>query len=287
LSQTVTLGIVSAKGRNSNVLGGADYVGDLIQTDAAINPGNSGGPLVTLDGQVMGVNTAIYTRSGGYMGIGFAIPSNLAKDVVAKLKKDGKIVRGWLGVYIQPLDPEMGKELGIKEGVSVHEVVPDSPAQKGGLKAGDVIVEVDGTAVKEVTQLQRSISGFKPGQNVKMKVVSYNDKKSRNLSVKIGDVPPEEEEAPAKVGQAEEAPDKLGLVVAEAKGKEGVVIQYIQPGSLAEQMGIEPGDVISSVNRTKVKNPSAYKKVVSGAKRLNLEIQRKGRTLFYSFSLPE
>jgi serine protease Do len=205
LSQTVTLGIVSAKGRNSNVLGGADYVGDLIQTDAAINPGNSGGPLVTLDGQVMGVNTAIYTRSGGYMGIGFAIPSNLAKDVVAKLKKDGKIVRGWLGVYIQPLDPEMGKELGIKEGVSVHEVVPDSPAQKGGLKAGDVIVEVDGTAVKEVTQLQRSISGFKPGQNVKMKVVSYNDKKSRNLSVKIGDVPSEEEEAPVKVGQAQEA----------------------------------------------------------------------------------
>lgn len=287
LSQTVTLGIVSAKGRNSNVLGGADYVGDLIQTDAAINPGNSGGPLVTLDGQVMGVNTAIYTRSGGYMGIGFAIPSNLAKDVVAKLKKDGKIVRGWLGVYIQPLEPEMAKELGVKDGVSVHEVVPDSPAQKGGLKAGDVIVECDGTAVKEVTQLQRAISGFKPGQTVKMKVVSYSDKKSKNLSVKIGDVPPDEEEAPAKLGQAEEAPDKLGVVVSEVKGKDGVVVQYVQPGSLAEQMGMEPGDVVLSVNRTKVKTPAAYKKAVGSSKRLNLELQRKGRTLFYSFSLPE
>ncbi|MBI1861423.1 MAG: Do family serine endopeptidase [Deltaproteobacteria bacterium] len=284
LSQSVTVGIVSAKGRNSLNLTGAEYGGDLIQTDAAINPGNSGGPLVTLEGRVMGVNTAIYTRSGGYMGIGFAIPSNTAKDISTKLISDGKIVRGWLGVFIQPLDKELAKELDLKEGVGIHEVIEESPAAVAGLKAGDVIVEVDGKAVKETAQLQKIISGFKPGESVKLKVVSYTDKKARTVTVKIGNIP--EGEPQGKAAKEESAaPDKIGLVL--SKGKEGLTVEAIQPGSMADQVGLEQGDILVRVNRKEVKTLEAYKKIVDSSKRLYLEVKRRGRTLFYQFVLPE
>ena len=283
LGQSVTVGIVSAKGRSAQGLGAADYSGELIQTDAAINPGNSGGPLCDLDGRVMGINTAIYTRSGGYMGIGFAIPSNLAKDVVGKLIKDGKITRGWLGVLIQPLDPEMAKELGIKEGVGIHEVIPDSPAAAAGIQAGDVIVEVDGKEVKEVTALQRTISGYKPGQTVRIKVVSYTDKKSRTVSVKIGTLPDKDEEI--RLGERQGEPDKLGITV--AKAKDGLVIDSVVPNSLADQLGLEVGDVIVRVNRKKVDSVESYSKSMDNSKRVYLEIKRKGRTLFFQFGLPQ
>lgn len=281
LGQSVTVGIVSAKGRQGF---GSDYSGDLLQTDAAINPGNSGGPLCDIDGKVMGINTAIYTRSGGYMGIGFAIPSNLVKDVAGKLIKDGKIVRGWLGVYIQPLDEELGKELGVKQGVGVHEVIPDSPAEKAGLKAGDVVIEVDGKEVKEVTSLQRTIAGYKPGQTVKMKVVSYADKKTRAVTVKIGTLPDKDQDVQ---GEREGGvdPDKLGLIV--SKGREGVVIDTIQPGSVADQVGLEVGDVIVRVNRKGIDSVATYKKLMGSSKRVYLEVKRKGRTLFFQFGLPE
>lgn len=284
LGQSVTVGIVSAKGRSSQSLTGAEYGGDLIQTDAAINPGNSGGPLVTMEGKVMGVNTAIYTRSGGYMGIGFAIPSNTAKEISAKLITDGKIIRGWLGVYIQPLDKELAKELDLKEGVGVHEVIEDSPAAKVGIRAGDVIVEVDGKSVKETTQLQKFISSFKPGDSVKLKVVSYTDKKARTVSVKIGDVP--DAEPQPKGGKTEEGtPDKIGLVL--SKTKDGLVVEAIQPGSMADQVGLEQGDILVRVNRKEVSTVDAYKKIVDSSKRLYLEVKRRGRTLFYQFVLPE
>jgi serine protease Do len=285
LRQTVTVGIVSAKGRSSNVLAGAEYVGELIQTDAAINPGNSGGPLCTLEGKIMGVNTAIYTRSGGYMGIGFAIPSNLAKDVVNKLRTDGKIIRGWLGVYIQPLDPEMATKMGVKDGVGIHEVIDGSPAGAAGLKAGDVVLEIEGKPVKEVAQLQRIISNFKPGQSVKMKVTSF-DKKVRNVTVKIGVVPAEAEAAP-KVSQAEEEnPDKLGLVVGEPKGKEGVVVQAVQPGSIGEGIGLEPGDLVTKIEDTETKSVAAYKKAVKAAKGLtNIWVKEKGKIRWFSIPI--
>lgn len=291
LRQTVTVGIVSAKGRSSSVIAGADYVGELLQTDAAINPGNSGGPLCTLDGKVMGVNTAIYTRSGGYMGIGFAIPASLAKDVVNKLITDGKIVRGWLGVYIQPLDPELTKDLGVKDGVGIHEVIEKSPAAVAGLRAGDVVIEVDGKPVKEVNQLQRLISSYKPNQTVKIKVVSYADKKTKTISVKIGTLP-DAESAPT-VTKEDDTPDKLGVVAGEMKGKEGVAVQGVQPGSIAEQIGLQQGDVIASINRSAITNLASYKKeldkALSGKKRkiLALEVKRKGRTLFFQFVVPE
>jgi len=286
LRQTVTVGIVSAKGRSSNVLAGAEYVGELLQTDAAINPGNSGGPLCTIEGQVMGVNTAIYTRSGGYMGIGFAIPSNLAKDVVNKLRTDGKIVRGWLGVYIQPLVPELASELKVKDGVGVHEVIEGSPAATAGLSAGDVIIEVEGKPVKEVSELQRVISNFKPNQKVTMKVVSYNDKKTRTVTVKIGEVPGAEAEV--KTAQDDGSPDKLGLVVEAAPGKDGVVVSAIEPGSVAQQqLGLEPGDVISRVNRKPVRSVAEYKSLINSSKQLNLEVRQKGRMKFFTLIVPD
>jgi serine protease Do len=285
LGQSVTVGIVSAiGGRNSLALAGTEYGGDLIQTDAAINPGNSGGPLCDLDGKVIGVNTAIYTRSGGYMGIGFAIPADLAKEVTGKLAKDGKIVRGWLGVYIQPLDEELAKELGVKQGVGVHEVIEDSPAAKAGLRAGDVITSVNGKEVVEVTALQKLIASFKPGEKVEMKVVSYADKKARGITVHIGELP-DSESAPVGSSPRDNTPDKLGLVVGTAKGKPGLLIEAIQPGSIAEQVGLEVGDVLVTINRKKLDSVAAYKKLLE-SKRVYLEVKRKGRTLFYQFSLP-
>lgn len=283
LGQSVTVGIVSAiGGRNSLALTGTEYGGDLVQTDAAINPGNSGGPLCDLEGKVIGVNTAIYTRSGGYMGIGFAIPAEVAKDVTSKLAKDGKIVRGWLGVYIQPLDEELAKELGLKQGVGIHEVIDESPAAAAGLKAGDVIVSVNGKESVEVTQLQKVIAAFKPGDKVDMKVVSYADKKQRSVKVTIGELP--EAETIASPSNREAAPDKLGILIGKQKGKPGLVIEGIAPGSVADQAGLEVGDVVVSVNRTKVDSVAAYNSLLA-SKKLYLEVKRKGRTKFYQFSL--
>lgn len=284
LDQSVTVGIVSAKGRNQVGLG-TDSAADLIQTDAAINPGNSGGPLCDLDGKVMGINTAIYTRSGGYMGIGFAIPSNVAKDIVSKLITHGKVVRGWLGVYIQPLDDELAKELGVKEGVGVHEVIDKSPAETAGIKAGDVITEVDGKPVKDVTELQRRIGNLKPGETVKLKLVSYADKKTRTVTVRIGELP---ENEPQSRGSKDDEPDKIGLIVGPSKGREGVVVEGIQPGSIAESMlGLEVGDVITKINRQPVTSVAGYKKLINSSKRIYLEVKRQGRTLFFQFVLPD
>jgi serine protease Do len=292
LGQSLTVGVVSAKGdRNSPMTQGVGYGGELIQTDAAINPGNSGGPLCTLDGKVMGVNTAIYTRSGGYMGIGFAIPSSLAREVVEKLVTDGKIVRGWLGVLIQSLDPAMAKDLGITDGVVIYEVIEKSPAAAAGIRGGDVVLEVDGKAVKDTGSLQRIVGGYKPGQTVKVKIVRYEDKKHMTFSVKVGKLP-EESELAAKGGgpgggATEESNDiaKVGLTV--AKGPEGIVVQSVQPGSPAQQSGIDPGDVIVRVNRKAPSSVADLKKIVDGSKLLFVEIRRRGQSLFRQVPVPE
>jgi serine protease Do len=285
LDQSVTVGIISAKGRNQVGLGN-DFRADMIQTDAAINPGNSGGPLCDIDGNIIGVNTAIYSRSGGYMGIGFAIPANLAKDIVNRLLKEGKIVRGWLGVYIQPLDPELAKELGLKQGVGIHEVIEGSPAATAGLQAGDVVLEVDGKTVKEVTELQRRIGDFKPGQTVKLKVMGYADKKSRSITVKVGTLPEDQGAGPEERSESEQEPDRIGLILG-TKGKD-VVIKGMEPGSLSESMlGLEVGDIIVRVNRQNITSISAYKKALKNAKHVYLEVKRKGRNLFFQFALPE
>lgn len=306
LGQSVTMGIVSAKGRSSAILTGSDS-GDLIQTDAAINPGNSGGPLCTLDKKVMGVNTAIYTRSGGYMGIGFAIPSNLAKDIVEKLIKGGKIIRGWLGVLIQPLnseDPEGGgeklsklaKSLGIKDGVLIHQVIEEGPAAAAGLDAGDVILEVDGVEIKDtkdvkgVTLLQRMISNFKPGQVVKLKVVSLEKQKPRVVSVKIGELPQNEAKLVPRGGRSDEGEvsdfDKLGLAV--GKNKDGVKVEAVQPGSIAHQFGIKEGDIIVKIDGKDVKDVKQYQAMVKSLKReANIRIKRGSTSMYLRFPIEE
>lgn len=283
LSLSVTAGIVSAKGR-SNVMG-SDNSNDMIQTDAAINPGNSGGPLCTIEGRVMGVNTAIYTQSGGYMGIGFAIPSNSAKDVVDTLIKGGKIVRGWLGVAIQPVDENLAKDLGIKDGVLVQQVTPGSPAEKSGVKPGDVILDIDGKKVSEVTEVQHVVMRHKPGDKLKLQVMNYNDRKARAVEVKIGELPTEKEVAETEPGEENGQADKLGMSV--VGGSEGVRVQRVQPGSIAEQLGIKPGDIVTNINREKVTSVDSYRKLVKKSKKLNMLVRRGAQEMFFRLTLPD
>lgn len=283
LEESLTVGVVSAKGRDSRGMMGADFVADFLQTDAAINPGNSGGPLCDIDGNVMGVNTAIYSRSGGYMGIGFAITSKVAQEVIASLIGEGKVVRGWLGVMIQPLDEAMAKELGISKGVVIHGVTPDSPAEAAGIQGGDVITEADGKPVEKPTELQQIVAGLKPGKKIDLKVVSYNTKKTRTVSVKIGQLPEKE----GKVAGGERGgAEKIGVEVAASRGGKGVVVTGVMPGSVAQANGIEEGDVLLSVNRKAVNSPAAFREAMKGATRFYIEAKREGRQLFFQFTVP-
>src|SRR6266568_129276 len=186
IGQTVTTGIVSATGRGGAI--GLDYE-DFIQTDAAINPGNSGGALVDAEGRLIGINTAILSRSGGNQGIGFAIPANLARDVMENLVKDGHVTRGYLGVMIQDLTPALAKEFNLKEsgGALVGDVTPDSPAEKAGIKSGDVIVEVDGKKVTDSRHLKLEVARFHPGQTVPVKVLRNGS--TRTLEVAVREMP--------------------------------------------------------------------------------------------------
>jgi serine protease Do len=190
LNQTITMGIVSAVGRSN--IGLADFE-DFIQTDAAINPGNSGGALVNNNGELVGVNTAIFSTSGGYMGIGFAIPSDMARSVMDSIIKHGKVIRGWLGVSIQNLTPEIAKSLGMKEtaGALVGGVEKDSPADKAGMKRGDLIIQFDGKKVEDPTGLRNMVAGSGPGKKAEIKIV--RDQKEQTLTVTLGESPGEKD----------------------------------------------------------------------------------------------
>jgi len=276
LSHTVTAGIVSAKGRSGFQL--TTYE-DFIQTDAAINPGNSGGPLLNLDGKVVGINTFIISRSGGNMGIGFAIPINMARTISKELIDTGKVVRGFLGVDIQDLEPELAASFGLKEdtkGVLVPNVRKGSAAEKAGLKHGDVIVEFDGQPVEKARELQKRVGLLKPGTEVKMVVL--RDEKRKTLTVKLGERPSKEEIAVAPP----EALEQLGLAVKDLtdelaerfgyEGLTGVIVTRVEPGSQAAQRGITAGTLIMEVNRTQVKNTKEFNKAIDKAK-------EKGRVL--------
>ncbi|GIX30873.1 MAG: serine protease [Porticoccaceae bacterium] len=224
LSHTLTVGVVSAKGRTS--VGINDYE-DFIQTDAAINPGNSGGPLVNLDGEVVGINTAIFTRSGGYMGIGFAIPINLARAVADQLIEHGEVVRGYLGVVIQPLTAELAEAFGLEpqSGVLIAEVAEDSPAAKAGIRAGDVVVSYQGQPVRDVGDFRNRVALTRPGTKASLEIL--RDGKRQRLEVTIGKLTPDRV-AGARGDDGESA--KLGIVVDE-----------ITP-ELAQRLGVEPGE---------------------------------------------
>jgi serine protease Do len=266
LSQTVTAGIISATGRSR--VGIADYE-DFIQTDAAINPGNSGGPLVNLRGEVIGINTAIFTRTGGYQGIGFAIPINMAKTVMKSLIETGKVTRGWLGVAIQDVTEDLAKSFNLSttQGTLVSDVTPNSPAEKAGMLRGDVIVEFEGREIRDMSHLRNTVAQTPVGKVAKVKVL--REGKPVELAVTIGEQPAD---LFAKGGPAEPTKDfgmTLDTLTPEMskrfgyEGEMGVVVMDVEPGSVAERAGIQSGDLIKEVNRERVHNLQEYRVVVS------------------------
>lgn len=296
LNSTVTMGIVSAVGR-ANV-GIADYE-DFIQTDAAINPGNSGGALVNSRGQLVGINTAIFSRSGGYMGIGFAVPANMVHTVMESLIKTGKVTRGWLGVSIQEVTQDLAKQFGLGEstGALVSEVLSDSPAAAAGLKSGDVIVRFDGKRIDNPAILRNIVAETHVGSTVKVEV--WRDKKQRAFSVKIAEQPKEiaqaaPEESMEGSGQTSGETALSGLeahnVTAEIARQlnlpattTGVVITGVDPDSPASAAGLQPGDVILEVNHKQVQSVADLKRInskLSKSEGILLLVNRRGGKLF-------
>ncbi|RMF42434.1 MAG: DegQ family serine endoprotease [Deltaproteobacteria bacterium] len=284
LSHTLTAGIVSAKGRSG--IGLNDYE-NFIQTDAAINPGNSGGPLVNLDGQVVGINTAIFSRSGGYMGIGFAIPINMAKKIRDQLVKHGKVIRGRLGVYIQDLTPDLAESFGIdkRKGILIAQVIEDSPAEKAGLMRGDVILRIDGDPVGKVADFRNRIALTAPGTRVTLLVLRDGKKKKIKVTIEAmegGEVAKAGTSSISSYGLSlqpltPELADRLGY-----EGEKGVLVAGVEPGSPAEEAGIERGDLILEVNRVNVTTPAEVREALKksrGAKAVMLV--RHGETTRY------
>jgi serine protease Do len=293
LNQTVTQGIVSAVGR-ANV-GIADYE-DFIQTDAAINPGNSGGAMVNVRGQLVGINTAIFSRSGGYMGIGFAVPSDMARSVMDSLIKNGKVIRGWLGVSIQEVTPDLAKQFGMKEarGALVSEVIPDSPAAAAGLQSGDIITAFEGKPVDSPSLLRNVVAQVPVGTTVKIEVL--RDKKTVTLKAKIAEQPqdmsqPDGGETAQGEGEdtalsgvevhvlTPEIANQLGLHA----GVTGVVVTGVEEGSAAEDAGLQEGDVITEINRHPVRNVGDFtrlSKKLSDKDSALLFVIRHGQKLF-------
>ncbi len=263
LDNTITAGIVSAKGRS--LMGGMQFE-DFIQTDAAINPGNSGGPLVNLVGEVVGINTAIFSRSGGYMGIGFAIPINMAKSVMTSLLDEGRVVRGWLGVAIQDLTDDLAGSFDYKgtKGALVSDLSEGSPADKAGIKSGDIVIKFNDTTVEDVQHLRKMVAATRPGTKVTLEVV--RDGETKNYTIKVGEL--EGEESEKQVAQDEdkdigmslqnltpEFREQLGL-----KSEKGVLVRSVVPFSLAAKAGIQPRDLIISVGNTAVSSVSEFRK---------------------------
>jgi len=256
LSHTLTTGVVSAKGRTS--LGINDYE-DFIQTDAAINPGNSGGPLVNLEGEVVGMNTAIFSRSGGYMGVGFAIPSNLARIIAEQLVVEGKVVRGYLGLTVQPLSAELAEAMRIdaRQGVLVSQVDAGSPAEHAGLRAGDVLTHFDGTPLSEGGQYRNHAALARPGASVNLSVL----REGRRLELPVRAARLDEEAL-----QGAEATRALGVTVRaltpEEAGRLGIdgalLVTAVEPGSLATLAGMAPGSLILEANRKPVGTPGEF-----------------------------
>lgn len=293
LSQSVTTGIISAVGR-ANV-GITDYE-DFIQTDAAINPGNSGGALINMKGQLVGINTAIFSRTGGYQGIGFAVPVKIVKQVMDSLIKTGKVVRGWLGVSVQDVSPQLAKQFGVEnaEGALVGEVVKGSPAEKAGIKRGDVIVGVDGRKVEDSGHLRNMAASTNVGSHLKLDII--RDKNRLTVDVEVGEQPKEAQVSQGGAGVPEtpsaltgvtvqdltpEMMDKLGL----GKDVTGVVVITVEQGSAADEAGLARGDVILSINKKPVKNTKNYNSIVSKLKKeepVLLLINRQGSVLWMS-----
>ncbi|MBN7117028.1 DegQ family serine endoprotease [Ectopseudomonas oleovorans] len=292
---SVTAGIVSAKGRN---LPSDSYV-PFIQTDVAINPGNSGGPLFNLQGEVVGINSQIFTRSGGFMGLSFAIPMEVAMQVADQLKADGKVTRGWLGVVIQEVNKDLAESFGLDKpaGALVAQVLEGGPADKGGLQVGDVILSLNGKPIIMSADLPHLVGGLKPGEKAELNVV--RDGSRRKLDVTIGTLPEEGQElaasGPAQGG--ERSSNRLGVTVVELtaeqkKGldlKGGVVVKEVLGGPAA-MIGLRPGDVITHLNNQAIDSTRTFTQVAQDLPKnrsVSMRVLRQGRASFITFKLAE
>jgi serine protease Do len=292
LNQTITMGIVSALGRTG--IGITDYE-DFIQTDAAINPGNSGGALVNIRGEIVGINTAIFSVTGGYQGIGFAIPSNMAKNVMDGIINEGRVVRGWLGVQIQALTPELARQFNLKDekGVLLADVAEGGPAEQGGLRRGDIIIEYDGKRIETPFQLRNMVAATRPGNTAEINVIRNGSRLT--MKVKIGELPIEPQTAavpPAQFDNAlrgvqvqeltEEILQRLGIT----RKLKGVVITGMAEDS--PSLGIlRSGDIILEINRRAISNVKEYNEIVSQIKKKQevlLLIVRGEATLYLTIS---
>lgn len=285
LGHTVTSGIISAKGRSLG-LGSYD---DFVQTDAAINPGNSGGPLFNFQGEVIGVNTAIIA---GGQGIGFAIPVNMAKNVVSQLRNGGKVVRGWIGVYVQQVTPEIAEslELGDDDGALVADITEGGPADKAGLKRGDIIIELNGNKIDQMPDLPKLVASYSPGTKTKLKVL--RDGKEKVLNVKLGELPEQGTQVSTR-NQKDDIEQSLGLIVQDITPQikkklgieysNGVVITNVRANSVGSEGGLLRGDVILEINKKQIVNLDDYRKNIDAAKEgqnLLFLIKRGSNTIY-------
>ena len=271
LDNTITTGIVSARGRTLS--GGSKYE-DYIQTDAAINPGNSGGPLVNLKSEVIGINTAIFSKNGGYMGIGFAIPSNMVRSIVDSLITTGKVIRGWLGIGIQDLSQNLSKSFGYTgtKGALVSYIEKDSPAEKGGVKQGDIIMKINDVEIKDSNHLKNIVAENKPKNKVTLTI--FRDKKQLNVDVKLGELKGDKE---TLSNQSDKDKDilleKLGISLEKLnddnkslfkfKNEKGLVITKVTPGSIAQIAGLSRGELIVNVNGKVIDNITDFEAIVN------------------------
>jgi serine protease Do len=290
LDYTVTSGIVSAKDREI----GAGPYDHFIQTDASINPGNSGGPLINLQGEVVGIDSAIFSESGGNIGIGFAIPINLVKELLPQLQSVGTVTRGWLGVSIQRMTPDLAASLGLDKakGALVSSVVPGSPADRAGIKAGDVIVGYEGKEINNANELPFLVARTPVGKTVSLHV--FHEKKSTTLNVTVEKMNEEETVASTtEKGGLGLTVEQITPEVAENLGlnrTRGVVITAVAPDSVGDEAGLEPGDIIREIDHKPIRNLSDYKKIMAGAvqdKSVLFLVQREESTIFLALRKEE
>ena len=294
---SVTAGIVSAKGRS---LPNESYV-PFIQTDVAINPGNSGGPLFNLDGEVVGINSQIFTRSGGFMGLSFAIPVDVAMDVVEQLKSEGTVRRGWLGVVIQEVNKDLAESFGLERpaGALVAQVMPGGPGDKGGLKAGDVILKLNGEDIIMSSDLPHAVGRMRPGSKATMDII--RDRKRQKLQIEIGALAEDDAMAAGPGAPSPNAPaatdNRLGIAVVELTDEQkksldvptGVVVREVRPGPGA-MIGLRPGDVITNLNNRVVKSAADFAEIASNLpanRSVSMRVIRQGRASYITFRLAE
>lgn len=291
---SATAGIVSAKGRS---LPNESYV-PFIQTDVAINPGNSGGPLFNLDGEVVGINSQIFTRSGGFMGLSFAIPIDVAMDVATQLKASGKVSRGWLGVVIQEVNKDLAESFGLEKpaGALVAQVLQDGPAAKGGLQVGDVILSLNGQPIVMSADLPHLVGALKAGDKAELDVVREGERKM--LAMTVGALPDDDEELVASAAPGEGvSSNRLGVAVVELTAEQkktldvtsGVLVKDVQDGPAA-LMGVRPGDVITHLNNQAIdtsKTFAAIAKALPKDRSVSMRVLRGGRASFITFKLAE